>query len=297
MRIGVLMGGISSEREISLKSGEQVIENLDKNKYEVVQVVINNKGEVMEKVKGIDFAFLVLHGKFGEDGTIQAILEAANIPYSGCNVLTSALCMNKNQSKRIMKAEGINTAPWVTVKKKQEAPLEKIRNLGYPVVVKPNSGGSSVATFIVKSEEELYKSIEEALEYDEEVIIEQYLPGNEYTVCVLNGDVLPILSIKSTGEFFDYTSKYADKGAKEEIIQLPEELEREIREIALNCWGIFNCKAYSRVDIIVSNNKPYVLEINTLPGMTKNSLFPKSAKGIGLEYSELLDKVIEYSLN
>lgn len=297
MKIGVLMGGISSEREISLKSGEQVLKNLDKNKYEVVQVLINNKSEVMEKVKGIDFAFLALHGKFGEDGTIQAILEAANIPYSGCNVLTSALCMDKNQSKRIMKAEGINTAPWAMVKEKQEVPFERIRSLGYPVVVKPNSGGSSVATFIVKSEEELYKSVEEALKYDEEIIIEQYLPGDEYTVCVLNGGVLPILSIKSTGEFFDYTSKYADKGAKEEIIQLPEKIEREIREIALNCWEIFNCKAYSRVDIIVSNNKPYVLEINTLPGMTKNSLFPKSAKGMGLEYSELLDKIIEYSLN
>lgn len=294
MKVGVLMGGISSEREISLKSGKEVIEKLDKNKYEVIPIILNSKSEVIEKVKGIDFAFLALHGKFGEDGTVQAILESLNIKYSGSRILTSAICMDKNQSKRIMKSEGVRTASWFTVKKVSDIPKDIIK---YPVIVKPNSGGSSVATFIAKTIEEVINYVEEALKYDEEVMIETYVPGEEYTVCMLNGEALPIVSIKSTGEFFDFTSKYTDGGAKEEIISIPKLLEAEMKEISLKCYKIFNCKAYIRVDFIVSNNVPYVLELNTLPGMTKNSLFPKSAKGAGIEYSELLDKIIEYSLS
>lgn len=294
MKVGVLMGGISSEREISLKSGQQVIEKLDKNRYEVIPIILNSKSEVIEKVKGIDFAFLALHGKFGEDGTVQAILESLNIKYSGSKVLTSAICMDKNQSKRIMKAEGVRTASWITVKNVSDIPKDRIN---YPVIVKPNSGGSSVATFIAKSIEEVINYVEEGLKYDEEVMIETYVPGDEYTVCMLNGEALPILSIKATGEFFDFTSKYTDDGAKEELISIPKDLEEEMKEISLKCYKIFNCNAYVRVDFIVSNNIPYVLELNTLPGMTKNSLFPKSAKGAGIEYSELLDKIIEYSLS
>ena len=205
--------------------------------------------------------------------------------------------MNKNQSKRIMKSEGIKTANWVMVTKVCEIPYDIIEEFGYPIVVKPNSGGSSVATFLVKNREDVAKCVEESLKYDEQVMIEQYLSGEECTVCILNGEVLPILSIKSTGEFFDYNSKCTEHGAKKEIINIPKELEENIKEISLKCYKTFNCKVYARVDMIISNNLPYVLEINTLAGMTKNSLFPKSAKGAGVEYSELLDKIIEYSLN
>ena len=296
MKIGVLMGGISSEREVSLHSGEGIVEYLDRNKYEVFPIVIDTKEGLIEKVKGMDFIFIALHGAFGEDGAVQAILESINMPYSGCGILTSALCMDKKQTKRILKSESIAVAPEVLVRRDKPFEGEKIKELGYPVVVKPNGGGSSVGTFLVKSDQELERAITEALKFDKEVIVERYLPGNEYTIPVLNGEVFPILSIKASGEFYDYNSKYTDGGSEKAIAELTEDLQKKMKEIGERCWDIFNCKAYVRIDIIVSDGIPYVLELNTLPGMTKNSLFPKSAKGVNMEYSELLDKIIEYSL-
>lgn len=297
MKVGVLMGGISSEREVSLKSGEGIIKNLDKNKYEVFPIIINSKKEVIEKVQGLDFVFLALHGEFGEDGSIQALLESIGMNYSGCGVLTSALCMDKKQTKRILKREGIRVAKDIKINlKNKNSSIEDLESLGYPMVVKPNAGGSSIGVSIVRNKEELQKSILEALKYSTEILVEEYLEGEEYTIPVLNGEIFPILLIKSDTEFFDYVSKYADDGATEELVTLPKELQAEFEEIGKRCWDIFNCKAYVRIDIIVSKGLPYVLEINTLPGMTKNSLFPKSAKGANMEYSELLDKIIEYSL-
>lgn len=297
MKIGVIMGGISSEREVSLKTGRGMVENLNKEKYEIVPIVIDTKVEIIEKTKDIDFALLALHGKFGEDGNIQAVFEALDIPYSGCGVLTSALCMNKNLTKKIIKEEGLYTAPWIMVRNTEELQGEAVYRLGFPLVVKPNCGGSSVGTFIVNNENELYEMVEKALSYDSEVMLEKYLAGEELTVPMLNGEVLPILSIKPVNNFFDYFSKYEDNGAIEEIKILDKELETLIKEMSRKCWEVFKCEVYARIDIIVSEGIPYILEINTLPGMTKNSLFPKSAKAIGLSYSELLDAIIEYSIN
>ena len=297
MKVGVLMGGISSEREISLLSGNEVLRNLDKNKYEAYPIIIDSKEEVLEKVKGMDFVFLALHGAFGEDGTVQALLESLNIPYSGCGVLTSAICMSKKQTKRILKAENINVAPGYVIYKDNEIDIEQLESLNFPMFVKPNNGGSSIGTFLVFNREQLKKGIREASKYDSQVLIEKYLEGPEYTVPVLNGEALPILSIKAKGWFFDYTSKYAEGGAEEIIAKLPKDLEDEIKKIAEECWRIFDCKAYMRVDIIVSEGVPYVLELNTLPGMTKNSLFPKSAQAVGMSYSALIDNIIKYSLD
>ena len=298
MKVGVLMGGISSEREISLLSGNEIDKNLNKNKYEAYPIVIDSKDEVIEKVKGMDFIFIALHGAFGEDGTVQALLECAGVPYSGCNVLTSAICMSKKQTKRILKAEGIDVAPAFTVYKNDGINFEQLETLGYPMVVKPNNGGSSIGTFLVTNQEQLKEGITEALKYDNQVLIEKYLRGSEYTAPVLNGEAFPILSIKANmGNFFDYTSKYADGGAQEIVADLPQELDNKIKKVAEKCWKIFDCKAYMRVDIIVSEGVPYVLELNTLPGMTRNSLFPKSAHAVGMEYSALLDNIIKYSLD
>lgn len=291
------MGGVSSEREISLLSGSEILSNLDKNKYEAYPIVIDSKEEVLEKVKGMDFIFLALHGAFGEDGTVQALLESSGIPYSGCGVLTSAICMSKKQTKRILKAESINVAPGYVVYKDTEIDIEQLETINYPMVVKPNNGGSSIGTSLVFNREQLKKSIKEAFKFDSQVLIEKYLNGTEYTIPVLNGEALPILSIKARGWFFDYTSKYTKDGAIEIIADLPCNLQDEIKKIAEECWRIFDCKAYMRVDIIVSEGVPYVLELNTLPGMTKNSLFPKSAQAVNMSYSALLDNIIKYSLD
>lgn len=298
MKVGVIMGGVSSEREISLKSGEQVLKNLNRNKYEeIIPIIIDSKVEVIDKVKGIDFAFIALHGKFGEDGTIQGMLETMGIPYSGCKVLASAICMNKGLTKRIVQSVGIDTAKWYVVKSIEEIDYEKIREIKYPVFIKPNNGGSSVATFLVKSEENVEKAVREGLKYDTEVIIEQYIKGEEITSFVLNGEVYPTVMIKAQkGEFFDYKSKYDDNGASEEVVLLEKSLQEKVNHISKEVWDILGCNSYARIDMIVKDEVPYLLEVNTLPGMTKASLIPKSAKVRGLEFSELLDKIIEYSL-
>ncbi len=296
MKIGVLMGGVSSERKISILSGKEILNNIDKSKYEVLPIVINSKEEIIEKVKEVDFVFIALHGAFGEDGIVQGVLESISMPYSGCNVLTSALCMNKNQTKRILKSEDITVAPGIIVNDINQLPMKIIEGFGYPMVVKPNNGGSSIGTFLVNNKKELKDGILKVLQYDNDILIEKYLRGNEYTIPMLNGEILPIIAIKARNEFFDYNSKYEDDGAEEIIASLPYELEKKMKQIAKQCWHIFNCKAYVRIDIIVSEGVPYVLELNTLPGMTKNSLFPKSAEGANMKYNELLDKIIEYSL-
>jgi len=296
MKVGVLMGGVSSERKISLLSGEEMVKNLNKDKYEVIPVIINSKSEVIDRVQNLDFALLAFHGEFGEDGTIQSVLESLGVPYSGSNPLTSALCMKKKQSKRILKAEGIPIANGISIYRHESVNLKEIEKLKYPMVVKPNSGGSSLGISLVYSRDELRSAILEGFKYGNEIIIEEYINGSEYTVPLLNGETLPILSIIHKGTFFDYESKYNDTDTLEEVAILPESLQNEINEISKKCYRLFDCKAYARVDIMVSNNKPYVIELNTLPGMTKNSLFPKSAKAANMEYSTLLDKIIEFSL-
>lgn len=297
MKIAVIMGGISSEREVSLNSGREVYNNLDRNKYDVIKIVIDDKKDIFTKLTDdIDFAFLALHGKFGEDGCIQSVLETMDIPYSGCGPLSSGLCMDKNITKTILRHSNLPTADWLVVKSVNEINFNKINEIGYPLFIKPNCGGSSVATFLIKSEKEVLDAVTKVLEVDECAMIEKYIPGEEYTSFILNGEVFPTISIKSTSEFFDYTSKYGENGAKEEVVYLEENIQSKINEISKTCWNIFNCKAYVRVDIIISDNTPYVLELNTLPGLTKTSLIPRSAASRNISFSELLDKIIEYSM-
>lgn len=298
MKIAVIMGGISSEREVSLRSGEEVFNNIDRDKHEAVKIVLNDKKDIFTKVTDdIDFAFLALHGKFGEDGCVQSILEAMDIPYSGCNPLTSALCMDKNMTKKILRDSNLPTAPWTVVRNIEDIDYEEIEKIGYPVFIKPNSGGSSVATFLIKSKEEVFNAVQKGLEVDDCVMIEKYIKGGEYTSFILNGEVFPTISITANSEFFDFESKYSLNGATEEVVYLEKELQEKVNEISKGCWEAFNCKAYVRVDVIISDGVPYVLELNTLPGMTQTSLIPRSAKANGIGFSELINKIIEYSLN
>ena len=298
MKVGIIMGGISSEREVSLASGESIFNHIDKEKYEVSKIIINNKIDILEKVKGLDFALLALHGKFGEDGTVQAFLDIMDIPYSGCGALSSSLCMDKNLSKKVLKAENIRTAKWITVKSIEEIDYEKIEEIGYPVFVKPNNGGSSVATFKVYKKEDIKNSVMEGLKYDEEVIIESFVKGREITCPIFNGELFPILEIKSKADFYDYKQKYAANGAEHLPVQLEKSLYDEVKEMALKTFEVLKCEVYARVDMIISEEGvPYILEVNTLPGMTATSLFPQSAESIGISYSKFIDLIIETSLN
>lgn len=297
MKIGVIMGGISSEREVSLASGREIMKNLVGGSDEIIEVVLNTKNDIFEKVKGLDFALLALHGKYGEDGTVQSILDAMNIPYSGCGMVSSALCMDKDVTKSLLMSKGIRTAHWDVFSSLTDVTKERIEALGYPVVVKPNSGGSSVATFICQNFQEVLHGVEEGLKEDTRVMAEEFLSGDEITVPVLDGVVLPTLIIKPLkGGFFDYTSKYEVGGAEEVIITYEDKLQNEIHEMAMKSYEALRCEVYARVDFMLKDGVPYILEINTLPGMTETSLFPKSALGIGLDYKGLLDKIIRISM-
>lgn len=291
------MGGISSEREISLKSGNSVVENIDKNKYEVIPIVIDKKEDIINKVKGIDFALLALHGQFGEDGTVQAVLQTLGIPYSGCGPLSSAACMDKDMTKSLLQAEGIRTAPWINLRSWDEINYEDIKKLGYPVVVKPTHGGSSVATFIIKEEKEIENAVKEAFKWDNEVMIEKFIKGDEITCPVMGREMFPVVAIKPHAEFFDYTAKYADGGSGEFVIELEKSLHKEVERMALDTYRALKCSVYARIDMIITEGGiPYILEVNTLPGMTKASLFPKSAAGRGIDFSGLIDLIIENSI-
>lgn len=297
MKVGVIMGGISSEREISLQSGNSIIENIDKNKYEVIPVVIDEKVDIINKVKDLDFALLALHGKFGEDGTVQSVLQTLDIPYSGCGPLTSALCMDKDLTKTVLEANGIRTARWLNVKSVEEIDYEAIENIGYPVFIKPTNGGSSVATFKIYDKEKVQEAVEEGLKWDTEVMIEEFIDGNEITCPVFDNKLFPVIAIKPKSDFFDYTQKYSENGADEVLVELEEDLYKEVKEMALKTYKALKCEVYSRIDMIVNKEgTPYILEVNTLPGMTAASLFPKSAKGEGYSFSEFLDLIIETSL-
>ena len=261
MKVGIIMGGISSEREVSLASGESIFNHIDKEKYEVSKIIINNKRDILEKVKGLDFALLALHGKFGEDGTVQAFLDIMDIPYSGCGALSSSLCMDKNLSKKVLKAENIRTAKWITVKSIEEIDYDKIEEIGYPVFVKPNNGGSSVATFKVYKKEDIKNSVMEGLKYYEEVIIESFVKGREITCPIFNGELFPILEIKSKADFYDYKQKYAANGAEHLPVQLEKSLYDEVKEMALKTFEVLKCEVYARVDMIISEEGvPYILE-------------------------------------
>lgn len=297
MKIGIIMGGISSEREISLQSGNSIVENINKDKYDALPIVIDKKEDIITKTKGIDFALLALHGQFGEDGTVQAVLQTLGIPYSGCGPLSSAMCMDKDVTKSILEAAGIRTAPWINLRKNDTIDFDKINKLGYPVVVKPTHGGSSVATFIVKEEKDIENCVAEAFKWDNEVMIEKFIKGDEITCPVYGDKMLPVIAIKPEAEFFDFASKYQDGGAQEIVVELEKDLHEEVEKMALSTYKALKCEVYSRVDMIVTEEGiPYILEVNTLPGMTKNSLIPKSAAALNIEFSKLIDMIIEDSM-
>ena len=297
MKVGIIMGGISSEKEVSLKSGEEVLKHINKTKYEAIPIVLHSKKEAIDKLSGIDFAFLALHGRFGEDGTIQALLETLDIPYSGCRVLTSALCMNKHLTKKLLASENITTPKGILIKASEPLNSSIASTLNYPLIVKPNTGGSSIGTCKVENKTDLLSAIDETFKYDEELLIEEYIAGEEITSFVLDGEVFPTVCIKPRfGQFFDYNSKYTINGALEEIALLPSILQDKVTQIAEKIWALFSCKSYCRIDFIIKNETIYVLEINTLPGLTETSLIPQSAKAKGIDFTTLIDAIIRTSM-
>ena len=297
-RIGVLMGGSSSEREISLKSGHAVYAALSQLGAEVVAVDVttDNRQEVANLIKsqGIDCAFLALHGRFGEDGGIQQILDDLGILYTGSGVTASKLAMDKIASRKIFADHGL-PVPGYRVLEKASGNTDCKSNLVFPLVVKPATHGSSIGLSIVDREEDLAAAIDLAFSYDERILIEDYIPGREVTVGILNEEALPVIEIIPKKRFFDFQAKY-QTGMTDYVVPavLEEAVAKKVQSNSLAAHKLLGCFGCSRVDMILNNsNIPFVLEVNTIPGFTATSLLPKAANLIGMDFGHLCLKLIE----
>ena len=332
-RVIVLMGGQSAEYRVSLASGREVVRYLDKKKYEILPVIISHKGyqwqsispkqilhyspdwkakidnkdlifggqkiEAVSFTRKTDVVFIALHGRYGEDGTVQGMLELAGIRYTGSGVLASALGMDKIMFKKIMESEKILIPKFLVVDKEISSTLV-LEKFGLPLVVKPSFQGSSVGVSIVREKKNLIKALDLAFKFGQKAIVEEYLSGIEVTCGVIGNKhpvALPIAEIVSRNEFFDYEAKYVI-GKSDEIIpaRISRVLTEEVQKTAIKVYQAIGCRGFGRVDMIIFRGKPYVLEINTIPGLTPNSILPKEAVTIGITYPKLLDRLIELAM-
>ncbi len=288
MRIVVLMGGKSSEREISLRTGKAVAEGLQKLGHEVITLDITEDTPCRLKELKPDKVFIALHGKYGEDGTVQGMLELLGIPYTGSGVLTSAMCIRKDITKKILEYHGIKTPAWKIIKTQKDIENWEI----FPSIIKPLDEGSSINVCKVQSKEEAKSVIDSALKENKKLLIEKFIDGYDVTVGLLKGELLPPIVIKPKGELYDYESKYT-KGKTEYIFLENKELTKRLYEISSEINDIFELKDMARIDFRVDKEgEAYVLEINTIPGMTETSLLPMACKKVGIDFQELLHIII-----
>ncbi|HEX2866822.1 MAG TPA: D-alanine--D-alanine ligase [Ignavibacteriales bacterium] len=328
VKIALLLGGTSPEREVSKHSGKSIYKALKDSGYNVIaidpayglnqpkdaELLFEDKdfAEISNRncitainsplLDGVDLAFLALHGRWGEDGTIQSLLELRGIKYTGSGVLASSLAMDKSMTKIMFQHYGVMTPKWFTVTPNdydEEVAKDKVNKLlGYPCVIKPNEGGSTIGLTVCNNENEIDDAVKLALKYSESAVVEEFIPGREVTVTVLDKMALPVLEIRPKHELYDYECKYT-QGMTEYIVpaELPDEVAGSLQEQAIMAFKAVGCRGYARFDFrLTEDNRMYCLEVNTLPGMTSTSLVPKMAKAMGMSFDELLEKIIKLSL-
>jgi D-alanine-D-alanine ligase len=350
IRVGILTGGASAERDISLATGAQIAANLPSDKYETVlldplalmsrnssisddlreqaagllqsggivqrprqlpkgledhiaraeRAIVPASAAMSNSAGPVDVVILALHGTWGEDGRIQGLLDTIGIPYTGSGVLSSALAMDKVMAKKVLAADGIDVPRGVVVTSASGDDLTKARDVGLPVFVKPVASGSSVGAAIVTSEEQLAPAIADALKYDDRALVEELIGGTELTVAVIGNDdltPLPVIEIVTKRQFFDYTAKYS-AGESEEIVpaRIPGDVARRAQDIALRAHRALGCRGMSRTDLMWSGDRMATLEVNTIPGMTANSLLPKAARAAGIQFGDLLARFVDWAL-
>lgn len=343
INVAVLMGGRTAEHEVSLKTGQVIVNALDKDKYNVKPIVITKTGEwivpkgylaqsnyrqieehhsdiapittgnALDKAieEKIDVVFLAMHGPMGEDGTVQGLLELADIPYTGSGVMSSSIAMNKVITRRLFEygglliPKGVDFTIWDWNKSESHIMSEIRDRIGFPCVLKPVELGSSVGISIPKTEDEFLKGLQDVFEHSNEVLVEEYIDGKELTCAVLGAisgeepiPLVPTQIIPKTREFFDYEAKYT-AGATEETTPPRDfhgEVIKKIQEIAVKAHKILACGGMSRTDMIIKDDLIYVLELNTIPGMTEFSLYPQAAKAAGIDFSDLLDKLVQIAI-
>lgn len=288
-RIGVLMGGLSEEREISLKTGAAILKALGDKGYKAIAIDAGRDISSVLLKKKVDIAFISLHGRYGEDGCIQGLLEVMAIPYTGSGVKASALAMDKTAAKKVMLYHNVST-PASCIYEEGVRPRMKA-----PLVVKPACQGSAIGVSIVRKDAGLKAALREAGRFSGPVLIEKYIKGRELTVSILDGRVLPTIEIRPKKGFYDYTAKYT-KGMTEFIVPAPisKTLDRKVAKESLKAYEALGCRGAARVDVILdSKGTPYVLEVNTIPGMTELSLFPRAAQAAGLDYPALVEEMLK----
>jgi D-alanine-D-alanine ligase len=302
--VALLSGGISSEREVSLNSGNQVYDALDKEKYNVLRYdPKTDLPKLVADASRIDVALIILHGPYGEDGTVQGLLDLLGIPYQGSGVMSSAIAMNKLISKQLYEKAGLPVPPYLTIQRQDKIDENMIvERIGLPMVIKPVEGGSSIGISIIKTADELENALDLAFEQDNTVLVEAFMNGPEITCGVLgnsNPEALPLIEIIPGDEynFFDYNAKYLP-GATQEICpaRINDTLTAKAQSYGVMAHNALQCQGYSRTDFILVENEFYVLETNTIPGMTATSLFPQSAQAAGLDFSQLLDRLLELGM-
>jgi len=329
LKIALLVGGSSPEREVSKESSKSIAQAVKSLGHELILIdpsygnnqpqeeslffIKENYTEVKTEnyvaslnshlLDDVDLVFIGLHGKNGEDGTVQSLLELRGIKYTGSKVLSSALAMDKMMTKIMFQHFDVATPKWFVVDAEvsdYDLVCDKIKKFfGYPCVIKPNDQGSTVGLTICRGESEVEKSIKLARKFSDKVLIEEYIPGREVTVGLLGQQTLPVLEIVPKHGLYDYEAKYTE-GMSEYIVpaDIPEDVAHHLQHQALLAFNSVNCSNYARVDFRLTNdNKNYCLEVNTLPGMTSHSLIPKMAKAVGISFNELIERIINYELN
>jgi D-alanine-D-alanine ligase len=350
IRVGILTGGASAERDISLATGAQIAASLPADRFETVlldplalmarnpaiseeqreqarellksggivqrpralpkgledhitsaeKAIVPASAAMSNSAGPVDVVILALHGTWGEDGRIQGLLDTIGMPYTGSGVLASALAMDKVMAKRILASEGLDVPRGVVVTSANGDDLAQARSVGLPVFVKPVASGSSVGAAIVTSTDQLAPAITNALRYDERALVEELIGGKELTVAVIGNDeltALPVIEIVTKREFFDYTAKYSS-GESEEIVpaRIPDDVARRAQDIAVRAHRALGCRGTSRTDLMWSGERMVTLEVNTIPGMTANSLLPKAARAAGIQFGDLLARFVDWAL-
>jgi D-alanine-D-alanine ligase len=286
-RIGVLMGGNSSEREISLKSGKAVLQGLKRCGYNVTAIDVNSDLAGKLKRLRIGTAFIALHGRWGEDGSVQGLLEIMGIPYTGSGVLGSAMAMDKVVMKMIFESVGIPSPAYTMVEEGNTV------HFPIPFVVKPANEGSTIGISIVKKQKEIGPAIKNARKYDKKVMVERYIEGDEITVGIVNGEALPVVQVKPVSGFYDFKAKYT-KGMTEYIVpaKINKSVAKKAAAIALEVYSAFELVGCARIDMLVDDDLPKVIDINTSPGMTETSLVPKAWGQLGRTFDELVETIL-----
>ncbi|MBN3162095.1 D-alanine--D-alanine ligase [Pectobacterium brasiliense] len=300
-KVAVLLGGTSAEREVSLLSGQAVLAGLKEAGINAHAVDTRDVSVTTLKEEGFTKIFIALHGRGGEDGTLQGVLEFLGLPYTGSGVMASALTMDKLRTKQVWQAVGLPVSPYVALDRRQysetaaNALLAKFTHLGLPLIVKPSREGSSVGMSKVNTLSELPGALEEAFRHDDDILIEKWLSGPEYTVAILGDDVLPSIRIQPAGTFYDYEAKYLSDDTQYFCPSgLPDEQEQALAGLAMAAYRAVGCSGWGRVDFMLdSDGAFYLLEVNTSPGMTSHSLVPMAARQRGLTFSQLVVKILE----